>query len=81
MLSSRTVFHVLRKPAAQSWVVIMEQSGNFRLEYRTKDQAVEAAHELAREQEPSQVKVHNENGMVEHQISYGLDPTTHAPNG
>jgi hypothetical protein len=77
MLSSRTVFHVLRNPTAQSWVVTMEQSVTFRLEYRTKGRAVEAAHELAREQEPSQVKVHNNEGKVEHQISYGLDPKTH----
>ena len=74
MTTDRTLYHVIPNLGSRSWLVILEGNNRFRLEYRTKEAAVEAATELAREQEPSQVRVHSQDGNVEHETSYGHDP-------
>jgi hypothetical protein len=70
----RTVYHVIPNLGSRAWLVVLEGNDRFRLEYRTKEAAVEAATELAREQEPSQVRVHSDQGKVDYQTSYGRDP-------
>ena len=71
MSHTQTVYHVVPNTSGTQWIIIMENSGAFRQEHRTKDRAVEAADELAREQEPSRLKVHNSDGDIEYERAYG----------
>lgn len=73
MTAWRTIYHVAPDAnGGNRWIVAMEDS-DFRQEHRTKESAVKAAEELAREQEPSHVKVHKSNGNMEYEMSYGDD--------
>ena len=74
MATNRTVYHVVPDASAQQWVVSQENNESFREEYRTKEEAVDAAKERARGQEPSQVKVHTRDGNMEYESTYGDDP-------
>jgi hypothetical protein len=74
MASDRTVYHVVPNANGERWVVSQEKGG-YRQEYDTKEQAVDAAKERARHEEPSQVKVHKHDGNMEYESTYGADPT------
>lgn len=74
MASNRTVYHVVPNASGEEWVISQENDGRFREQYRTKEEAVKAAKERARGQEPSQVKVHNSDGNMEYESTYGEDP-------
>ena len=71
MSQIQTVYHVVPTTNGTQWVIVMENSGVFRQAHRTKDHAVNAAEELAREQEPSQIKVHTRDGNMEYERTYG----------
>jgi hypothetical protein len=73
MASNRTVYHVVPNASGDAWVVSQE-NGEFRQEFRTKDEAVEFAKERARKQEPAQMKVHKQDGNMEYESTYGDDP-------
>jgi hypothetical protein len=73
MPSTRTVYHVIPSVNAEQWLVSQENV-NFRQEFRTKEDAVSFAKERAREQEPSQVKVHKSDGNLDYESTYGEDP-------
>ena len=75
MSSNRTVYHVVPNSSADAWVISRENDEGFREEYRTKEEAVQAAKERARGQEPSQVKVHRSDGNMEYESTYGQDPS------
>ena len=74
MATNRTVYHVVPNSSGESWLV-SEEGGGFRQEHGTKHEAVEAAKERARAQEPSQVKVHTSDGNMEYESTYGEDPS------
>lgn len=74
MASNRTVYHVVPNSSGDQWLVTQE-GGGFREEHRTKEEAVNAAKERARRQEPSQVKVHRSDGNMEYESTYGEDPS------
>lgn len=74
MATNRTVYHVLPNSSADEWVVSIENDDSFREQYRTKEEAVNAAKQHARGQEPSQVKVHRSDGDMEYESTYGEDP-------
>lgn len=74
MASDRTVYHVVPNFDKSKWLVTLENDDNFRQEYETKAEAVDAAKSRARGEEPSQVKVHLENGNMEYESTYGDDP-------
>ena len=78
MPNNRVVYHVVPNSDATRWVVSMENDERFREEYETKQDALEAAKQHAREQEPSQVKVHTRDGNMEYENTYGDDPRTSA---
>jgi hypothetical protein len=75
MATNRTVYHVVPDSSADQWVVSQEKNDSFRQEYRTKEEAVNAAKERARREEPSQVKVHTRDGNMEYESTYGEDPS------
>ncbi|MBW3671354.1 MAG: DUF2188 domain-containing protein [Acidobacteria bacterium] len=74
MASDRSVYHVVPNFDKSKWLVTREHDDNFRQEYETKAEAVDAAKSRARGEEPSQVKVHLENGNMEYESTYGDDP-------
>lgn len=78
MPNDRTVYHVVPNSDATRWVVSIENDERFREEYETKEDALEAAKQRARMQEPSQVKVHTRDGNMEYENTYGDDPRSSA---
>jgi hypothetical protein len=74
MASDRTVYHVVPNADQSKWLVTREKDKEFREEYETKSSAEEAAKERARGEEPSQVKVHLQNGNMDYESTYGDDP-------
>ena len=74
MASDRTVYHVVPNADQSQWLVTQENA-EFREEYDTQEQAVEAAKNRARGEEPSQVKVHKLDGNMEYESTYGDDPS------
>ncbi len=73
MASDRKVYHVLPNSDRSRWVVSRENS-DFREEFDTKEEAVQAAKSRARDEQPSQVKVHKLDGKMEYESTYGDDP-------
>ena len=73
MASNRKVYHVVPNADQSRWVVSQENA-DFRQEHDTKEAAVEAAKSRARAEEPSQVKVHRQDGNMEYESTYGDDP-------
>lgn len=69
----RMVYHVTPDASAERWVVSQENAG-FRREFDRKEEAVEFAKTRAREAELGQVKVHNKDGNMEYESTYGEDP-------
>ena len=78
MPSDRIVYHVVPNADATRWVISIENDERFREEYETKEDALEAAKQRARGQEPSQVKVHTRDGNMEYENTYGDDPRSSA---
>lgn len=74
MVRNRTVYHVVPNAAGSKWLVTRENDENLRDEYDTKREAEQAAKARARNEEPSQVKVHLEDGNMEYESTYGDDP-------
>jgi hypothetical protein len=74
MASDRKVYHVVPNADQSKWLVTREKDDRFREEYDTKARAEEAAKERARGEEPSQVKVHKQNGNMDYESTYGDDP-------
>ena len=69
----RTVFHVATRDG--KWVVTRERRPDGEYDaFETKDEAVERARHIARDQTPSQVKVHGTDGKIEHEFTFGDDP-------
>lgn len=75
MASNRTVYHVVPNADQSQWLVTQENNDTFRQEFRTKEEAENAAKERARNEAPSQVKVHRLDGNMEYESTYGDDPT------
>jgi uncharacterized protein DUF2188 len=74
MATNRTVYHVVPDASGERWLVTQEHGG-LREEHRTKEDAVNAAKQRARGQEPSQVKVHKSDGNMDYESRYGDDPS------
>jgi hypothetical protein len=66
----RTVYHVTPDVAAVRWVVYQE-NGSFRREYDRKEDAVYIAKLKAQLDRFSRVKVHNADGRVDYEATYG----------
>ncbi|MDY7092986.1 MAG: phasin family protein [Acidobacteriota bacterium] len=67
--ASRVVYHVSTE--ADGWKVQAEGAETPVVIKDTKGEAVDAARELAKSQEPSQVVVHKMDGTIQHSYSYG----------
>lgn len=70
-MADRTVFDVV--PDGDRWKV-NERKGSRSRQHATKEQAVEDARALADESKPSQIVIHNADGRIEKERTYGDDP-------
>lgn len=72
-MAERTTFHVI--PDVNSWKVKNEADPKYDALVDDKDRAVELARQYAKENVPSQVIIHNRDGKISDEFTYGDDPT------
>ena len=68
----RIAVHVT--PSDDKWAVKIETRDRAEALYDTKDKAVDVAVEMAKRNEPSQVKIHRQDGTFQEERTYGDDP-------
>lgn len=71
--SPRKVYHVV--PFEDGWKVEAENAARATSLHSTKDEALAAARDLAKNQEPSQVVVHRMDGTIQTSYTYGDSET------
>ena len=71
-MPERTTFHVI--PDANSWKVKNEQEPKYDALVDDKDRAIELAKQYAKESDLGQVIVHNRDGKIAQEFTYGDDP-------
>jgi hypothetical protein len=64
-----SIYHVIPNGPADAWLVVQE-SGDFRIEFCVKDEAVLFANQRARAHAPARVKVHAREGTIEQESAY-----------
>ena len=69
---TRTVYHVAPHP--NGWQVKRERAKQATIVRPTKEEAIEAARELALNNKPSQIKIHKRDGTIEKEWTYQDDP-------
>jgi len=70
---TRKQFHVTyRKGLAKPWLITLD--GEIKGEHEKKAPALAQARELAKQQQPSQILVHNMKGRFQCEFTYGDDP-------
>jgi hypothetical protein len=68
----RLAIHVV--PADGQWLVRIESNEKAEARYPTKPEAISVAVEMAKRNEPSQVKIHKRDGTFQEVRTYGDDP-------
>ena len=71
-MTDRATFHVI--PDANSWKVKNEADATYDALVDDKSRAVEMAKEYAKEAPLGQVIVHNRDGKIAEEFTYGEDP-------
>ena len=71
--NGREVYHVVPNAAGDRWVVSQENT-EFKRLFDTKLEAEKFAKERAQSAQLGQVKVHNKDGNMEYEATYGDDP-------
>ncbi len=74
LVQRRDVYHVVPDKATGEWHVNKEDASEPISTHSKKDDAVDAAIELAKRNEPSQVKIHKADGTFQREYTYGEDP-------
>jgi len=69
---ARNVYRVT--PEGDQWKVKKDGADRADSLHKTKESAVERAREVAKNNQPSQVVVHLQNGRIETEWTYGDDP-------
>lgn len=72
-MGKRNVYHVVPTPAGD-WGVKKEGGNRAAGVFDTQKAAIERAREIAKNQQPSQVKIHGENGKIRNEHTYKKDP-------
>lgn len=73
----RTIYHV--SPSGDQWKVQREGAARAARTFSTKQPAVSYARKTAKNNKPSQVKVHRQDGTIETEWTHGDDP--YPPSG
>lgn len=71
-MTSRTVYHV--SPHGSGWKVQREGASRPARTFETKPPAESYARRVAKNNKPSQVVVHRQDGTIETEWTYGDDP-------
>lgn len=72
-MAKRTVYHVI--PGGDDWNIKKEGAGRTSATAQTKAAAIDRAVELAKNSGgPAQVKIHNKDGKIASERTYGQDP-------
>lgn len=71
-MSKRTTYHVVHDE--DQWKVKKAGSDRSTANFNGKQDAIDRAKELAKNQELGQVKIHKQNGRVQTEYTYGKDP-------
>jgi hypothetical protein len=76
--AKRTSYHVVPasdSPPDQRWQVQHKEGRRtVRDSFRTQKQAIDAARDQAKQQQPSQIIVHGTDGRIRDEYTYGSDP-------
>jgi hypothetical protein len=72
-MAKRKVYHVTFHKN-EGWFVKLEKTDVVISSHKLKDDAVDMACHIARANEPSQVKIHHQDGTFEREVTYGNDP-------
>lgn len=72
-MARRKIWHVVPNPDGD-WAVKREGAQRASGLYPNKAEATERAKELAKANEPSQIKIHREDGTFQTEHTYGGDP-------
>lgn len=71
-MAGRKVWHVV--PHEGGWAVKKEEALRATSINKNKEQAVQAARELAKANKPSQIIIHGRDGRIQEERTYGEDP-------
>jgi uncharacterized Fe-S cluster-containing radical SAM superfamily protein len=72
-MGKRHVYHVVPSSSGD-WKVKKEGSDRATGVFNTQKAAIERARELAKDQQPSQVKIHGEDNKIREEHTYKKDP-------
>jgi hypothetical protein len=72
-MANRNVYHIV--PTEKGWSVQPEGRGEKEWHFfGTKEEAVQNGSRIASEQEPAQVIIHNTDGTIQEERTFGDDP-------
>lgn len=74
MAKKRKTYHLVYTKESKQWKVEIEGASRASSVHENKKSALDAARELARNQQPSQLVVHNMDGTIQTEYTYGDDP-------
>lgn len=71
-MNKRKVFEVLPKDG--DWSVKLDGNKKASKNFEVKEKAIDYAKERAKEENLSQVRIHNQKGIIQTEYTYGKDP-------
>lgn len=71
-MSKRKIYHIV--PDETGWKIKQQNSSRALRKFNTKDEAVNFARNLAKQNEPSQIKIHKKNGKFQEERTFDKDP-------
>lgn len=71
-MAKRTKLHVVYN--VNKWQLKKENSSRALSNHQTKAEAVTNGRNMAKNQKPSQLLIHNKNGRISNEHTYGSDP-------
>ncbi|MGD8718183.1 MAG: DUF2188 domain-containing protein [Candidatus Zixiibacteriota bacterium] len=73
-MGKRESYHVVHDGDENLWKVKREGADRASSTHDTKEEAVDKARELAKNNEPSQIIIHKQDGKIQEERTYGNDP-------
>jgi hypothetical protein len=73
MMGKRNVYHVVQTGEGD-WGIKKEHGERSIKNFDTQKEAIKTATDIAKNQKPSQVKIHGEDGKIREEHTHGKDP-------
>jgi hypothetical protein len=73
-MAKRNVYHVVPDKEKGSWKLKKEGSDRALKNFNTKKEAIKTGRQIAKNQEPSQLKIHKQDGKIQTEYTYKSDP-------